>query len=1030
MLSLSHSDPINNKSKPYVAISDVEAKQPARDSKEKTHRSVFTSNTFKKLAVTFGGVGTGTAIAFACSLTLPEAAACALTALIVAHLAYFLLNKLRSSSAISSIPTTTSASPSPVITSPKSRALSLSDPIKEKSHEGNTERKEPENPTHDQKPGSPLVEREKEKEKEKEKVENEQPNTHTPDQKPDSSLVKEEREKEKEKVEKEQPQNPTHDQKPDSPPVKREKEKEEAATDPAVFNPSTEEFPLFTPHKPGKGEKPEELPSFEIPERTSFIEMRQAHIPQMTQKYSQWFKEAANKSQESIDQERVEKNYEAIVFRCTVYGQSLLRWAKEWDIPLKPQDKIYQDLLDQFIQYFYEQAVPHDAEKLRKTLEKDPEDFAAQHLAVMDFFFISSEHKALVKMLVLKFQAHKQSEGNQGPVTKLQATIFGKMTDIMSLVPKKTKGAEDAGEEGVKALLCDIARLYNEQQLEELNDKVKEALGVNKDIAARVLDKLIRSEYRLGLSLVDEPYKEYLLNKAIELKDEFEKVDYDLDNLLFAQKCPTSGHVLFSRLPAVETETSQGSGIRNQYNMTVNRAFLQAQLKNQLGYFKDKNIEDKILEALGFPTVTETNEREAVEVIHALMKAMLDNNEHSKTTLANLRDLLDKLAFEARMSTIGITGQKCDEFRAVVRVFKQIRSDNENILFKNAGNLIPNKEKELREALEKKFPRAFKELQKTYEGLLKNEAELTALYFIKKQKELIQNGSNLDLEAYEKALIEEKKKFNFRLQKRVSDIRKILESQTDFYKHFLGPEVNVIPYAQGQEGEGTTLGSGICRAKTFDVDRRLIKNPLAEISRLDIDTSTSMHRYMHATYKIQFKQGRENYFLFPDQFLEQHGLDEELLDGNINTIEEVLEKLRPYYESLQDRNPAVSLSFTIGVPEDDSKLPETEEEKEKDEKLPAHIISIRFDKKNNRFILYDSNHLIAELKGTQESPPTWEEGIKWLEESVKLLMKTYISRLGRFYIKHLITAPKVPIRRKARTLNSGKGKEKKQTYTL
>jgi len=275
-----------------------------------------------------------------------------------------------------------------------------------------------------------------------------------------------------------------------------------------------------------------------------------------------------------------------------------------------------------------------------------------------------------------------------------------------------------------------------------------------------------------------------------------------------------------------------------------------------------------------------------------------------------------------------------------------------------------------------KLPRTAARFVERKEAYFKSSVTAAALYFFKEFKEELLSSCkhndtlfNVKLERYIESYISGDTCVRWFDH---YEVEQFLYPKLGFYSFFLNCS-DSVEYEQGEEGQDSISGQGICGGKSFDVNAQLLKDPLKKLSELSVDTVNSHHRFLQASFIINNRFTRK--FGMHPHVKKKLGVVQEQI-GNIDGIEGVencIRYLRTLYEVLQASNPA--LTIYIASPSDGG----------------SHPIVIRFDKKNDRYIFFDTNH------GGFES----KLGTPWLEEIIRLVAKYDWPEATHFWVEHL-----------------------------
>lgn len=930
----------------HGSISSTSDSHPKKidHSAEKTHSFLLNSRVFQHLTITLAAAVVTAPIAFACSLALPEIIISSAIVILLANTALFIVKNCICSKA------------------PKKE-------INTEKEKGQIDNSDPDKP----------LQSSKEKEIEKNTETEEELRRKTEERRKALSLIIENETKQKLKTEQEQS---VFSSSMIQPKTSSEKEKEKEAT---TCTPSMEKEKEFLSKSIIYDKKTMITQRF-VEEQLSI-----APLPPYILKYAEWFKELASTHAKAREEGHCDINHQALVTKCSRYGEMLMMWAKEWNINLSPTDPVYQDLTEQFLTFFCAHALPIDEEELGKVFLKNPEAFHEDHLRIMDYFFISYEHKMMVKMLMLRNRRpdlsienlERQICGNIMELSGPNSGISSKKAQLDTL-RKKTVGAN---EEEVKSLMCDIVRLYNMKELEKLKPVILQ--HVDEKTADLIISEghFLRTEIRLGLALIDEPSKAYFLQKVEQYKETLAKASEDLEKLerQLTKDLPPAESLIYIQFPALKLVESlpgsQAKQIKNKYKMTVNRAFLMAEIKRKTGFYKEKRLEDAVLREL-FPDSDKKLEnytQEAVDALGNIMQGLLGQEEFEQTSLKQLKNFLEQLAFATRIKPLGLTVKESENVKIIIDAVKQFKSTMKK------GNpdastlrLMPEKEKE---EWQKKMPKVVAKLQNVKKRIYKKTISATCSSFLKNDKEFILQNLNLPHQEFvdliNKRMETNLKHYSEQIEQLDQSSESALDDMIAFYKHFLDGGVKVIPYSQGEEGFSTILGKGICRAKEYEVNLELLKDPKIDIASLKVDTTKAYQRFLQAFMGVRHRKKEDGLDkLIPPSVLELDNVKEKLVH-RCDSVEKVIEFLQTQYDSLQNNNPALSIVMEIKATD------KTEG--------AAHIINLRFDKKKNRYIIYDPNHLIAES----------DKGTDWLEGAFRLLMASDWKEANDFRIYHL-----------------------------
>lgn len=687
----------------------------------------------------------------------------------------------------------------------------------------------------------------------------------------------------------------------------------------------------------------------------------------MAAQYLQWFKEVTPKNPDA-SRKSIARNHDILMEASIRYGQRIQRWASECSVQLTYEDPLYKDLQEQFVHYIYTAFLPQEKAEQQACFARASEAFSADLNNVIEPFFTSPEHEAEVRMLLLKKQRQPL------PLAKRVVEALSNLSNkVDAKEMEQLKQAVQAGDEpGVIHLLTQLTRAYNQECLQRLKVKLGKIVGPEKAEALLANGSCVSTPIRLGLQMITPNEEKYILKRAKEIKQQHDLAELGLDKLrlLLLQNFPVSAKTVETHLGIKNLEKLPHE-LRDRFRAMLNRAAVHAELSNKGVLKRGRSEEIQVLTALGLttPEAHVEHEKQVRVVLDLHFRELLANNLE-ELPVAHFHDQLQAMAFNEKMQRMNIPENRWENLKQAIAGFRGLQK----LLLttykpeKGIQTLPVNPEFLAR------FPKKGKLLAQGKDELYATAAEKMAESFFEAYKNELLPLLDLPTATFKQEL---SKLFKAYVQAptteeyfKESNFEQVYESEVAFYRHFLGPETQVVEYSQGEEGKGTILGKGVCRAKTFLVAEQLLKNPEKPLTDLGIDSITPAQRVMQATYSQNFHRVRkegENHTLMPKRILDKHRLvEKDTFSGD--SVDSLIAHLKEFLKTHE------AVSVEMHSPDG------------------SHIIYIRHEKEPNRVIFYDSNHFGAENKTA---------GFAWLEQGLRLLMASDWSTAYLFKVKEL-----------------------------
>jgi len=709
---------------------------------------------------------------------------------------------------------------------------------------------------------------------------------------------------------------------------------------------------IFKSSQPQPQQQPLEMLPFI--EATKPPQREKAALPAMVKIYMDWFREAAPKPADKVD--IYNSNMDQIADRAIEYGNTIKSWAEEWGLSLSDDHDVLSALQTDFLDY-----VSKNCPDLTIPLES----FGIVVEATTRPFF-SPEQKDKVRRLLepyiqFKPQPLRQEELQQNYVATLQ--LAGKDNQVEELSPE---------------MMLALVRNHNRLQVAKLTSDLEKIVKDHPQFKSIPQEVVARGclvppsvwEGRVLYSQEIETLIENKLHALIAAKGQLSQ----LRNILNQDKYTAVEEIVHAKLPTLkvlrEADPIAAKELIDEYRILMNRAVLNTQISNKNQFYDGRENEIEVLKALDIDVTRYDDDlsRQAASMLFMQLSHLQSPSKLKNFEVAKFREQIKYMAFQERMRLLKVPEEQHAHLYTLVKAVGTIEAKLTETYHKKMDQIV---EVPLSDAFKAKLPRTAARFSKEKEDYFKQMVKVYAQLFFREFKEhllpALKNNDmtfNVMLDRYMETYISGDTCGNAFNHRRVE---RFLEQKINFYNLFLDAS-DIVEYEQGEEGEDSILGDGICWGKALDVDYQLLKDPEKKLSELSVPTANSHHRFLQATHIVNHMVGK---------YEVHHGVKKRLgikqeRHAPVVGIENFILSLRTQYEALQASNP----SFMIYIMKPG---------------VYGHAVEIRFDVKLNRYIFFDANHGAFESK----------HGTPWLEEILRQVANHDWPDATHFAVEHL-----------------------------